>query len=68
MMPVFLAPFGEILRVGIVRGCVKHPSVGAVARDTLALKVGDMLRERRRAETGAAVAHDPGHNDDAPIG
>ena len=27
-----------------------------------------MLRERRRAKTAAAVAHDPGHDDDAPAG
>src|SRR5208337_5241968 len=39
-----------------------------IARDALTPEVGDMLRERRRAKTVAAVAHDPGHNDDAPIG
>src|SRR5208337_745724 len=39
-----------------------------IARDALTPEVGDMLREWRRAKTAAAVAHDPGHDDDAPIG
>ena len=68
MMPVLLAPFGESLRVGVVGSRVEHPGVRAVAGDALAFEVGDMLRERRRTKTAAAVAHDPGHDDDAPAG
>ena len=68
MMPVLLAPFGESLRVGVVGGGVEHPGVRAVAGHSLALEVGDMLRERRGTKSGAAVAHDPGHDDDAPAG
>ena len=68
MMPVLFAPFGESLRVGVVGGGVEHPSVRAVAGDAVALEVGEMLRERRRAKSAATVAHDPGHDDDAPAG
>ena len=68
MMPVLFAPFGESLRVGVVGGCVEHPGVCAVAGHSVALQVGDMLRERRRTKSAAAVAHDPGHDDDAPAG
>ena len=68
MMPVLFAPFGESLRVGVVGGGVEHPGVRAVAGDAVALEVGDMLRERRRTKAAAAVAHDPGHDDDAPAG
>ena len=68
MMPVLFAPFGESLRVGVVGGRVEHPGVRAVAGDAVALEVGDMLRERRRTKSAATVAHDPGHDDDAPAG
>ena len=68
MMPVLFAPFGESLRVGVVGGCVEHPRVRAVAGHAVALQVGDMLRERRGTESAATVAHDPGHDDDAPAG
>ena len=47
MMPVLFAPFGESLRVGVVEGCVEHPGICAVAGHSVALQVGDMLRERR---------------------
>ena len=66
MMPVLFAPFGESLRVGVVGGGVEHPGVRAVAGDAVALEVGDMLRERRGTKSAATVAHDPGHDDDAP--
>ena len=68
MMPVLLAAFSESLRVGVIRGGVEHPGVRAVAGDAFAFEVGDMLRERRRAKAAATVAHDPGHDDDAPAG
>ena len=68
MMPVLFAPFGESLRVGVVGGCVEHPGICAVAGHSVALEVGDMLRERRRTKSAATVAHDPGHDDDAPAG
>jgi hypothetical protein len=68
MMPVLLTPFGEGLRIGVVGSPIEHPGVCAIAGDALAPEVGDMLRERRRAKTTAAVAHDPGHDDDAPTG
>ena len=68
MMPVLFAPFGESLRVGVVGGCVEHPGICAVAGHSVALQVGDMLRERRGTKSAASVAHDPGHDDDAPAG
>ena len=68
MMPVLFAPFGESLRVGVVGGCIEHTRISAVAGDAVALEVGEMLRERRRAKLAATVAHDPGHDDDAPAG
>ena len=66
MMPVLLAPFDESLCVGVVGSRVEHTGVSAVAGDALAFEVGDVLGERRRTKTAAAVAHDPGHDDDAP--
>jgi hypothetical protein len=68
MMPVLFAPFDESLRVGVVGGCVEHPGICAVTGDAVALQVGDMLRERRGTKSAATVAHDPGHDDDAPAG
>ena len=68
MMPVLFAPFGESFRVGVVRGSVEHPGICAVAGHSVALQVGDMLRERRGTKSSATVAHDPGHYDDAPAG
>ena len=67
-MPILFASFGERLRVGVVGGGIEHPGVRAVAGDAVALQVGDMLRERRRTKSAATVAHDPGHDDDAPAG
>ena len=68
VMPVVFAPSDERLGVGVVGSGVEHPSVGAVAGDTLALEVGDVLRQGRRAKPAAAVAHDPAHDDNAPAG
>ena len=66
MMPILLAPFDESLRIGVVGSRVKHPGFSAVARDALAFEVGDVLGERRRTKTATALAHDAGHDDDAP--
>ena len=68
MMPVLFAPFGESFRVGVVGGCVEHPGICAVTGHSVALQVGDMLRERRGTKSTATVAHDPGDDDDAPAG
>jgi hypothetical protein len=67
MMPVRFAPFGESLRIGVVGGCVEQPGVRAVAGHSVALQVGEMLRERRGTKSAATVAHDPSY-DDAPTG
>ena len=66
MMPIVFAPLGEGLRVGVLRVCVEHTCVRAVAGDALALEIGDVLCERRGAEPLALVPNDPGHDDDAP--
>ena len=66
MMAVLLAPLSEGLRIGVVGSRIEHTRISAVAGDALAFEVGDVLGERRRAKTAAAVAHDPGHDDDAP--
>ncbi len=66
MMPVLLAPLDESLRVGVVGSRIEHPSVGAVAGDARPFEIGDMLGQRRRTKAAAVVAHDPGHDDDAP--
>ena len=68
MMPVVLAPLCEDLRVGVFRASVEHPRVRAVAGDALALEIGEVLCERRRAELLALVADDPGHDNDPPAG
>ena len=49
-MPVPFAPFGESVCVGVVGGGVEHPRVGSVSGDAVALQIGDMFRERRRAQ------------------
>ena len=64
-MPVLPTSRGEGLRVGVVGSRVEHPGVRAVAGHALVPEIGDMLGQRRRAKTAAAVAHDPSHDDDA---
>ena len=57
-MAVILAAFGEGAFIRRVGGRVEHPRVLAVACHALALEVGDVLGQRRRAEARALVAHD----------
>ena len=66
MMPVFGAAFGERLSVRVVRGRVEKACVLAIAGHAFTLEIGDMLGERRRDKLAATMAHDPGHDDDAP--
>ena len=66
VMAVVLATLGERPGVGVVGPGVEHPGVRAVAGDAFALEIGDMLRQRRRAELRSLMADDPRHDDDAP--
>jgi hypothetical protein len=66
MMPVFRAALSERLLIRVVRGRVEQAGVLAIAGHAFALEIGDVPGERRRDELAAAVAHDAGHNDDAP--
>ena len=50
MMPVILAALGEGFRVGIVRRRVEHPRVRPISRHALALEIGHMFGQRRRAK------------------
>jgi hypothetical protein len=68
MMPVVLAAFGERHGVGAVLGGAEHVSLLAAAGDAVALQIGDVSGERRRAESAAPVADHPGLDDDATLG
>ena len=59
MMPVILRSIGEGSIVGAVALGVEHARLFAVARDALALQIGEMRRHRRRAEGSALMARDP---------
>ena len=58
MMAVILAALGEGAFIRRVGARIEHPRVLAVARHTLALEVGDVLGQRRRAEPRALVTYD----------
>jgi hypothetical protein len=61
MMPVVEGAPGEGHGVGAVPGGVEHAALLAVPGDTVAFEVGDVGRQRRRAEGP------PGLDDDATI-
>src|SRR5579883_1327155 len=58
MVPVILAAFGEGAFVGFVAGRIEHPRRFTVFGDAVALEIGDVLGQRRRAKPRALVAHD----------
>jgi hypothetical protein len=66
VMSVVLATLGECSGVGLVGPAIEHPRVHAVAGDALALEIGDVLRQWRRAELRSLMADDPRHDDNAP--
>ena len=65
-MAIVLAALGEGALIRRVGGGVEHARVIAVARHPLALEISDVLRERRRAEAGALVAHNARLHRNAP--
>jgi hypothetical protein len=66
MMPVFRAALGERSPIRVVRGRVEKARVLAIAGHAFALEIGDVPGERRCDELAATMAHDAGHDDDAP--
>ena len=68
VVPVVLRTFGEGGVIGAVGLGVEHVRLLAVARDALALQIGDMRRHRRRAEGAALMARDPRLHHDATAG
>jgi hypothetical protein len=68
MMPVVEAASREGYSVGSVLGSAERAALLAVPRDVVALEVGDVGRQRRRAEGTPAMADRPGLDDDATIG
>ena len=64
VMAIVVATLGERRGVGVVRLAIEHPGVRAVPGDTFALEVGDMLRQRCRAELRSPMADEPRHEDD----
>jgi hypothetical protein len=68
MMPVVEAASREGRGVGAVLGSAERAALLAVPRDAVALKVGDVDRQQRRAEGAPPMADRPGLDDDATIG
>jgi hypothetical protein len=68
MMPIVLAALRETRDVDAVLGSAEHAGFLAAAGDTVALQVGDMGGQRRRAESVAPMADHPGLDDDATLG
>jgi hypothetical protein len=68
MMPVCRAALGERFPIRVVGGRVEEARVLAIAAHAFALEIGDVPGQRRCDELAAAMAHDPGHDDDAPGG
>ncbi len=66
MMPVVLAARCEGVAVGLVAARIEHPRRRAITGDALAFEVGDMAGDRRGAELGAGMTHDPHLDDHAP--
>jgi hypothetical protein len=60
MMPVALAASREGHGVGVVLGSAERAALLAVPGDAVALEVGDVGRQRRRAEDAPLMADHPG--------
>src|SRR5208283_4957964 len=68
VVPVIFRSIGKSSIVGTVALGVEHARLSAVARNALALQIGDMRRHRRRAESTALMAHDSRLHHDAAGG
>src|SRR3546814_4272257 len=66
MMPVVLAALREGIAIGVVRAGIEQAGVASIARHAVALEVGDMPGERRRAKLRALMPDHTGLDDDAP--
>jgi hypothetical protein len=67
-MPVVEAASREGHGVGAVLGGAKHAALLAIPGDPVALEVGDVGRQRRRAEGPPLMVDHPGLDDDATVG
>jgi hypothetical protein len=68
MMPVVEAASREGHGVGAVLGSAEHAALLAVPGDPVALEVGDVGRQRRRAEGPPLMADHRGLDDDTTVG
>ena len=68
VVPVILRSIGKSSIVGTVALGVEHARLLAVARNALALQIGDMRRHRRRAESTALMARNSRLHHDAAGG
>src|SRR3569833_1225050 len=59
MMPITLDTACERLLIRLLGLCVEHRGVCAIARDTIALEIADVLGQRRRAELSPAMPDHP---------
>src|SRR3546814_16536602 len=66
MMTVVLAAQREGIAIGVVRAGIEQAGVASIARHAVALEVGDMPGERRRAKLRALMTDHTGLDDDAP--
>src|SRR6185437_7822420 len=66
VVAVVLAAFREAALVGVIAGRIEHPRRCSVTGDAVALEIGDVLGQRRRAEPRALVTDDARFGHDAP--
>ena len=64
MVPIVLGARGETGVIGAVAVGIEHHGLFAVARDAVALEIGEVGMERRGPEGPALVAGDPRFDDD----